>query len=122
MDECALYTEPGLYDYLFPGVRDSASLLDAACRERSLAAERFYVEEAKRGGGRVLELGCGTGRLTVLIAQDGVEIAGLDLSEPMLEAARANALAAGVNIPFVEGDMRRFHLPGHFSTILIPGN
>jgi SAM-dependent methyltransferase len=122
MDECALYTEPGLYDYLFPSAHDGASLLDQASRERALAAERFYVEEGQRGGGRVLELGCGPGRLTVSIARSGVEIVGLDLSTPMLDAARSKALAAGVNIQFVKADMRRFELPAPFSTILIPGN
>jgi ubiquinone/menaquinone biosynthesis C-methylase UbiE len=122
MDECALYTEPGLYAYLFPSARDGASLLDEVGRQRALAGERFYVEEAKRGGGRVLELGCGTGRLTVTIAQNGVEIVGLDMSAPMLAAARSKALAAGLKIEFVEADMRQFHLPGPFSTILIPGN
>ncbi len=39
----------------------------------------FYVEEAQRAGGLVLELACGTGRLTIPIAQSGVEIVGLDL-------------------------------------------
>jgi len=36
----------------------------------------FYMEEARRSGGPVLELACGTGRLTIPIAQSGVEIVG----------------------------------------------
>ena len=43
----------------------------------------FYVEEARRSDGPVLELACGTGRLTIPIAQRGVEIVGLDLSPSM---------------------------------------
>jgi len=96
--------------------------MDEARRQRTLASERFYVEEARRSGGRVLELGCGTGRLTIAIAQSGIEITGADLSRAMLDAAQAKALAAGVNVQLVEADMRRFNLPGSFAAILIPGN
>lgn len=40
----------------------------------------------------------------------------------MLDAARAKALTAGVNVQFVQADMRRFNLPGSFAAILIAGN
>jgi SAM-dependent methyltransferase len=40
----------------------------------------------------------------------------------MLDAARAKALQAGVEVEFLEADMRHFDLPGKFSAILIPGN
>lgn len=69
----------------------------------------------------MLEMACGSGRLTIPIAQQGVEITGADLSKAMLEAARAKARKAGVEIEFIEADMRCFEL-GKFSTILIPGN
>jgi SAM-dependent methyltransferase len=45
-----------------------------------------YVERAARAGGRVLELGCGTGRLTLPIARSGVAVVGVDRSGPMLRA------------------------------------
>jgi SAM-dependent methyltransferase len=122
MDECPLYTEPDLYDLLFPGAHDAASIKDERRRERLIASERFYVEEARQAGGRVLELGCGTGRLTVLIARAGVEIVGADLFEAMLEAARAKARAAGARAQFVQADMRAFDLPRPFAAILILGN
>jgi SAM-dependent methyltransferase len=112
MDECALYQDPELYDLMF----------SAGQRERAIAAERFYVEEAGRNRGRVLELACGTGRLTIPIAQSGVEIVGADLSSSMLAQAREKAAAAGVAIQFVEADMRRSNLAGRFATILIAGN
>ena len=51
----------------------------------------FYVQEAARSGGPVLELGCGTGRVTLPIAESGVDIVGLDNSERMLEIARSKA-------------------------------
>ena len=97
----------------------------------------FYVEEAKRAAtasphpsaknaGRVglpvLELACGTGRLTIPIAQSGVEIVGLDLSPSMLAHARTKAKAAGVEIEFVEGDCRSFDLGRKFGLIFMAFN
>jgi len=98
----------------------------------------FYVEEAKRAAGisdtdsspesrgrmsrPVLELACGTGRLTIPIAQSGVEIVGLDLSPSMLAHARSKAEAAGVQIQFVEGDCRSFDLGRKFGMIFIAFN
>lgn len=82
----------------------------------------FYVEEARRSGGPVLEVACGTGRLAIPIAQSGVEIVGLDLSASMLAHARTKAKAAGVEIEFVEGDCRSFDLGRKFTLIFIAFN
>jgi SAM-dependent methyltransferase len=82
----------------------------------------FYVDEARRVGGPVLELACGTGRLTNPIAQAGVEIVGLDISPSMLSHARAKARAAGVKIEFVEGDCRSFELGRKFALIFMAFN
>lgn len=49
----------------------------------------FYVDRARNAAGRVLELGCGTGRLTVPIARAGVDVVGVDRSQPMLDALHA---------------------------------
>src|ERR1035438_5250705 len=114
MPECPLYSDPELYDSLFPDARDSASVQDESRRARMLASERFYLEEARKSGGRVLELACGTGRLTIPIAQSGVEIVGADLSASMLEVARGKARRTGVHVEFFEADMRSFELPGPF--------
>ncbi len=83
----------------------------------------FYVQEASRSGGPVLELGCGTGRVTVPIAQSGIDIIGLDNSDAMLERARtkAHALEAGHgNIDLQLGDMRDFSLGRTFPLVIIP--
>ena len=100
----------------------------------------FYVEEASRAaesrrenphppakdagrmGHPVLELACGTGRLTIPIAQSGVEIVGLDLAPSMLAHARTKAEAAGVKIEFVEGDCRAFELGRKFALIFMAFN
>nr|QEO75028.1 hypothetical protein [uncultured bacterium] len=52
----------------------------------------------------VVDLGCGTGSLSVLLAQAGYEVRGTDLSPRMVAAAQAKASAAGVSAVFVEGD------------------
>jgi SAM-dependent methyltransferase len=89
---------------------------------RMTADIAFYMEEARRAAGPVLELACGTGRLTIPIAQSGVEIVGLDLSPSMLKHARAKASAAGVQIEWVEGDCRNFELGRKFALIFLPFN
>lgn len=52
----------------------------------------------------VIDLGSGTGTLAVLLAQHGYGVRGLDLSERMVDAARAKAVAAGVAVDFRPGD------------------
>jgi SAM-dependent methyltransferase len=53
---------------------------------------------------RVIDLGCGTGSLAVLLAEAGYDVRGLDFSARMVAAARAKARAAGVAASFAEGD------------------
>jgi SAM-dependent methyltransferase len=56
----------------------------------------FYVEEALASGGPVVELGVGTGRIAVPIAEAGIDVVGVDSSEGMLRVCRERARAAGV--------------------------
>ncbi|SDP87999.1 class I SAM-dependent methyltransferase [Lentzea jiangxiensis] len=68
---------------------------------------------------RVADLGCGTGSLSVLLAEAGHEVHGLDLSERMLDVARAKASSAGVTIGFVAGDAAHPpHARGSFGVVL----
>jgi len=123
MKDCFLYNEPELYDLLYPNAEDRARVQDAARRERIVASEKFYLEEsAAAKGGPVLELACGSGRLTIPIARSGVEIVGADSSLTTLEAARAKAAAAGVTVKFFAADMRDFNLPTRYSLIILAGN
>jgi SAM-dependent methyltransferase len=83
----------------------------------------FYVElarEAAAKGEAVLELGCGTGRVTIPIAQAGVEVVGLDNAPAMLQVARRKAAIAGVNIRWLTADMRSFSLEQRFGLVIIP--
>jgi SAM-dependent methyltransferase len=56
----------------------------------------FYVAEARKAGGPVVELGVGTGRIAVPTAAAGVRVIGVDSSAGMLEVCRRHAVAAGV--------------------------
>lgn len=80
----------------------------------------FYLSLAQQVGGSVLELGCGTGRVTIPLARRGIDIAGLDIVPGML--ARAQSKAGDLPIQWVEADVRDFHLGRRFSLICAPGS
>ena len=79
----------------------------------------FYLGLAQRLGGAVLELGCGTGRITIPLAEQGVDITGLDLVPGMLERARHKSWGHAVR--WVEADARTFQLGRQFSLIFESG-
>jgi SAM-dependent methyltransferase len=58
----------------------------------------FYRALARECGGPVLELGCGTGRVLLAVAADGLECAGVDASQAMLDALRAKPGATSVDL------------------------
>jgi SAM-dependent methyltransferase len=83
----------------------------------------FWQRLVTARGGRVLELGCGTGRVTVPLARTGAaEVVGIDRSAPMLARGRARLRRARLpKVGLVRGDIR--HLPfagGSFDTVLAP--
>ncbi len=84
----------------------------------------FYVEEAERSGGPVLELGVGTGRVALALAAAGHEVAGIDLSAAMLRRAEAKLAALPdalrVRARFHVGDMRAFALGRRFPLAIVP--
>ena len=57
----------------------------------------FYVEEARRAGGPVVELAVGTGRIAVPTAAEGIHVIGVDSSPGMLEVCRSRGELAGVS-------------------------
>src|SRR5437899_3339655 len=84
----------------------------------------FYREAAREFGDPVLELGCGTGRITMALAEAGKRITGLDLSERMLERAVKKRAALRVEarerVHLVQGNMAGFDLGEKFRLIIIP--
>jgi SAM-dependent methyltransferase len=82
----------------------------------------FYLELARSAGGPVLEVACGTGRILIPCLQAGVDIDGLDVSQPMLEQLRRKASALGINPRVYSGDMRGFTLPRRYALVFISFN
>jgi SAM-dependent methyltransferase len=101
--------DAGIYDHVHTGVEGDVA---------------FYVEEARKAGGPVLELGCGTGRILIPIAEAGIDIVGLDLSRNMLAVLREKLAKqpdeVQRRVELVEGDMRTFALGRRFPLAMIP--
>ena len=106
----------------------SAKHYDAAyaklAEKQVLVDEPFYVDLARRSGGPVLEIGCGTGRVLLKIAREGIEIEGVDNSAPMLrvlsESLEREPAEVCSRVTLHEGDMRKFRLGRKFPLVIIP--
>lgn len=83
----------------------------------------FYREQARetKSLGPVLEVACGTGRIAIDLAQQGIEVTGFDLSHEMLGIARK--ISAGMqNVRWEIADMRSFELGERYGLVVIPGH
>lgn len=102
----------------------TAELYDHVVPYRDRTDIDFYVELARKSGGPVLELGCGTGRVLLPIARAGIDIVGLDLSPYMLDVCRKKREREPVDVQnrirLVQGDMRSFDLERAFTLITTP--
>ena len=101
-----------------------AEMYDLDRRYHALKDIAFYADEAARSDGPVLELGCGTGRVTLAMAARGVEVVGVDRSEPMLEVltkklAEADDDAAR-RVQVLCGDVRALTLDRRFPLVAMP--
>jgi ubiquinone/menaquinone biosynthesis C-methylase UbiE len=108
-----------LYDSVIADFYDASPVV--ASRQKDVV---FYRQTARQHGGPVLELGCGTGRVTTEIAAAGQHITGLDISEKMLERAAQKVSTLHPDerqrVTLLPGDMRRFALKQQFRLIIIP--
>jgi len=84
----------------------------------------FWLEIVRRSGSPVLELGCGTGRVTIPIAQAGFQIYGLDDDLGMLQVLQQLIHASTIiqSPLLVQGDMRNLPTASLFNTIILPCN
>ena len=110
--------EPDSYEIL-------ASHYDTGyCSKQDLVDVPFYVDLARKSGGPVLEIACGTGRVLLPIARQGIEIEGVDNSESMLRILRRNLARepreVRERVTIHEGDMRDFRLEKKFQLVTIP--
>lgn len=83
----------------------------------------FYKKWLPKGkDSKILELCCGTGRLTIPLAKSGINITGVDFTPTMLEQAKSKSVTEGLQIRFIEADMRKLDLNETFNLIFIPFN
>lgn len=101
-----------------------ADLYDHVVPYRDRPDVAFFVDAAKESGGRVLEIGCGTGRVLIPTARAGVEVIGLDLSDHMLGVCRRRLDQESPDIrsrvQLVHADMRTFDLGQRFALVTMP--
>ena len=85
--------------------------------EETLVAD-FFPDEA-----RVLDLGCGAGRTSIALAELGLEVVGIDISQVMIQVARDQARRAQVEVDFQVLDARRLKFsPDSFDVVLYSYN
>ncbi|MEP6656405.1 MAG: class I SAM-dependent methyltransferase [Betaproteobacteria bacterium] len=81
----------------------------------------FYARLAKADGGRLLELGCGNGRILLELLAQGVEAVGIDASAGMLAHAQRKAAARALaNPPVCRMNVRALAFRAAFGTVLCP--
>ena len=105
--------------------RVSAKYYDGAyCSMPDLVDAPFYVDLAKQSGGPVLEIGCGTGRVLLATAREGIEVHGVDNSAPMLDLLKEKLSreesSVRSRVSLHSGDMRDFRLNRKFPLVTIP--
>ncbi|MBI2762062.1 MAG: methyltransferase domain-containing protein [Chloroflexi bacterium] len=77
----------------------------------------LFAAFARRIDAPVLELGVGTGRVAIALAERGLCVHGIDRSAAMLDIARRKAVAAGVSVALVQSDLADFRLEERFGLI-----
>ncbi|HEX9090209.1 MAG TPA: class I SAM-dependent methyltransferase [Anaerolineales bacterium] len=83
----------------------------------------FWLALAAHAGDPLLELGCGTGRVLMPLAQAGYHTTGLDNDLSMLKLLRTNIAVTGEVVPsLIASDMRRFGLAVKFHLVILPCN
>jgi SAM-dependent methyltransferase len=93
-----------------------------AAQGQNVHGEADFIESLLResGGNRVLDAGCGTGRVAIELAQRGFSVVGVDLDSDMLSVARAKA----PRIRWIHADLAEAsaHLDTEFDVVAMPGN
>jgi SAM-dependent methyltransferase len=86
----------------------------------------LWVDLCREWGGPVLEIGCGTGRVTIPLARAGLDVVGIDLAEPMLAAARQRVadepMLVRKRIRLLRGDMCDFRTEVACASAVIPAS
>jgi SAM-dependent methyltransferase len=108
----------------YDSIRSIGELYDLASPYSQRTDVDFYIEEAIKSAGRVLEVACGTGRVLIPTARKGIPITGIDRSPAMLE--RCYQMVAQEDesvrerVQLEQMDMRNFNLDERFALATIP--
>lgn len=106
-----LYRDARYYDHTYRQYRDDVE---------------HYVALARQAGGPVLELGVGTGRIALALAEAGIDVVGVDVSAPMLARAGERVVKkprrVRDRIELHEADMRELRLGRRFPLVIAPFN
>lgn len=94
-----------VYDMIYGNYRDDVA---------------FYVGEAKKAKGKILEVACGTGRIYLELLKEGLDAVGIDISEEMISALKTKAEDMKLKPHVHVADMRSFRLDEKFDLIMVP--
>ncbi|MFG1922730.1 class I SAM-dependent methyltransferase [Cryptosporangium sp. NPDC048952] len=89
-----------------------------AAQGRDLAGEARFIDAMVPRNARVLDAGCGTGRVSGFLADAGHHVVGVDLDPLLIAEARANHPGA----EWIVGDLSELALPGAFHVVVCAGN
>jgi SAM-dependent methyltransferase len=110
-------------DHISLQIAELAAIYDAVYADRDDAGF-WQAVAAEAGGGPILELGCGTGRVLFPLARVGYEITGLDLSAQMLERCCAKLQSESPEVRararLLQADMTSFDLGRRLAAIICP--
>jgi SAM-dependent methyltransferase len=96
-----------------------AETADMAWTDRTEAeVQRAMRMLRPEGGERVLDLACGSGRHSLELKRQGFEVVGADISPELLEIARRDAEQAGLDVSFVQADLRELDFDAEFDIVL----
>jgi len=108
---------------MIPVFGDYAATYDFFYEEKDYSAECEYLEKlwklySPHPVNRVLDLGCGTGRHSVLLSKVGYQVVGIDRSEAMLDQARDRAKRHQAKVSFLKADVKSYALGQKFDSVL----
>lgn len=84
--------------------------------------KKFFLDLAQKQGSPILDIACGTGRMTLPLAELGFDMTGLDLTSEMLKLAKQKAELLNLSVDWVHGDARNFMLDRKYRFIFTTGN
>lgn len=112
------------HDTAYYAVPEIVDLYDSLPLYANRPDIQFYVDEAVKSGGRVLEAGCGTGRVLIPTARKGIDITGIDYSTTMLDRCRERLALeteeTQENAALHQADIGDFDVGQTFSLATIP--